>query len=346
MEATSEFEAGYRAIRISVALAEEPDLRFLRMSGPDAPDALDIICPCDTFLQDGAMKHTLLLDDQGIPFADVYACREGDAQYLIGYGPPSDEMAEWIRQRVSGAHDFTIDALDTTHHAFAIDGPYAWEFCADILGPDVLCLPYLSMLWLDDVLVCRAGRTGEYGYHLLVPSYAADAWRATLEGAREDFNAVWVGDTARAQCVMENFFFDIHREGRYGLTPFELQLQWRLSREKSAYPGAAALQNIRQDGWHRRMTAFVAPEPVHPNEEITCDGRCIGTVLAAGFSPSRSEVVGKALLARPYWHAGLDAFRIGDRPIQTISAPAIQNLSLRVNPYRHSYHTREEDGVG
>jgi len=85
----SETEVGYRAIRSSTAITQEPDLRCLRITGSGAFDALDAVCPCDIFLQDGQMKHTLLLDEKGVPFADVYVCREGENAYLLGYGPRS-----------------------------------------------------------------------------------------------------------------------------------------------------------------------------------------------------------------------------------------------------------------
>jgi hypothetical protein len=39
----------------------------------------------------------------------------------------------------------------------------------------------------------------------------------------------------------------------------------------------------------------------------------------------------------------LDAFRVGVNPLKTISAPAINNLSLKISPYSHSFHTRAED---
>lgn len=343
MTLRAETEAGYRAIRSSVALTEESDLRCLRFAGPGAFEVLDAVCPCDVFLQDGQMKHTLLLDERGIPFADVYACREGERTYLLGYGPPADEITDWITHHATGVGDYSITDLRQSHSSFALDGPYAWELCADVVGPDVLGLPYLSMFALDDILVFRAGRTGEYGYHLLVPTDQASVWREKLLATGSEFNAAWADAGAYSQCVLESLFFDFEKEGRFGLTPFELQLQWRLSHQKTAYPGADAVRALRNAGWSRRLTCFVMQDSVSAQEVITCDGEAVGSVLAAGYSPLRGDYVGKALLHRPYWHAGLDAFRVGNRTLKTISAPAIDNLSLKVNPYRHSYRTREGD---
>lgn len=339
----TETEVGYRAIRNSVAFAEEPELRCLLLTGSQTFDALDAVCPCDIFLQDGQMKHTLLLNDNGTPFADIYVCREGENAYLIGYGSNADEIGGWIINNAPGITDFSIADLGKSHDNLALDGPYAWELCTEVFGPDILGMPYLGMWTLDEVILFRAGRTGEYGYHLLVPIAKKNTWLEELTIAGTAFEMAYADEASRAQCVLENFFFDINREGQYNLTPLELQLQWRLSSQKTVYPGAEAISALRQSGWTRRLTCFTTPEPVTPHAEITCDGERVGQILASGYSPLRGDYVGKALLRQPYWLAGLDVFRVGNCPLKTISAPAVDNLSLKVSPYRHSFHTREED---
>ena len=341
----TENEVGYHAIRNSVAFAEEPKLRCLKLTGSQAFEALDAVCPCDIFLQDGQMRHTLLLNENGIPFADVYVCREAENAYLVGYGSNVDEIINWIIDHATGITDSYITDLGKSHDNLALDGPYAWELCAEVFGTVVLGLPYLGMLVLDDIFVFRAGRTGEYGYHLLVPIDQKNIWIEKVLATGAAFEMARADEAARAQCVLENFFFDINREGQYNLTPLELQLQWRLSKQKNTYPGAEAIQALRQTGLTQRLTCFTTPDAVNTNAEITYDGEIIGRVLASGYSPIREDYVGKALLRKPYWHAGLDGFRAEDSPLKTISAPAINNLSLKVSPYHHSFHTREENPI-
>lgn len=339
----TETEVSYHAIRNSVAFAEEPELRCLQLTGSQAFDVLDAVCPCDIFLQDGQMKHTLLLDDTGTPFADVYVCREGENAYLIGYGPSADEIINWITDHATDVPDFSMTDLSKSHDSLALDGPYAWELCAEVFGSDVLGLPYLGMRTLDKLLVFRAGRTGEYGYHLLLPIDEKDVHLEKLLDIGRTFEMACADMDVRDQCVLENFFFDINREGQHGLTPLELQLQWRLSSQKTTYPGAQAISALRESGWTHRLTCFTTPELVNADAEITCDDERVGYVLVSGYSPARGDYVGKALIRQPYWHAGLDAFQVGSIPVKTISAPAVHNLSLKVSPYRHSFHTRAED---
>ena len=337
-------EGGYRAIRSSVALRILPDLRCLQLTGGAVFDALDAVCPCDLFLRSGELRPTVLLRDDAVVFADVCVCREGATGYVLCYGPEADELTAWIRGRVPECADLRIIDMGESHEAVSFDGPYAWELCGEVFGSDVVGLPPLGVMDLEGAVLFRIERTGEYGYCALVPR---EEWNTSLEdeirtrGA--EFDLAYTDEAAWSQCLLENLSFDMNREGRLGLTPMELQMQWRLSSRKQGYPGAEAIRSLRKSGWNRRVTLFSTPGLVGTGAVVTCEGEPVGNVLASGYSPSRGDYVGKALIQRPYWHAGLDDFRVGTETLTTISAPAIRTLSMKVSPYRHSFHTQQDD---
>lgn len=334
---------GYLAIRNSAALEDEIEMHCLLIKGRDAFKLLDQICPCNVFLQNGQMRHTLLLDDKAVPFADVYVCRNREDAYLLGYWNASVNLVEWIKQNRGSSSDFSIIDLNESESILTVNGPYAWELCAQAIGHEILGMPYLSMMTLNPGTLFRAGVTGEFGYHLLVPVKQKDDWIEILVNNGMSFDLAITGRAERAQCSIENFFFDLGREGMCELTPPELQLQWRLSRGKSKYPGAAAMQDLRVKGWDRRLTCFVTDNPASVNDGIFYEDELIGQVLSIGYSPVRKEYVGKALIRQPYWHAGLSGFKVNGQELGTISSPAIDNLSIQVNPNIHSYSTRKKD---
>ena len=78
-----------------------------------------------------------------------------------------------------------MTSLQASHELWGLNGPYAWELASALLGPAVLGMTYLSLLrgpapGGDDEVICfRAGKTGEYGYDLLVPRRG----RGSLAGA-------------------------------------------------------------------------------------------------------------------------------------------------------------------
>jgi glycine cleavage system aminomethyltransferase T len=337
---------GYLAIRNSVALEEETDLRCLLMTGREAFKLLDQICPCNVFLQNGQMKHTLLLDDRAVPFADVYVCRNRQDAYLLGYWTMDVNLIDWIKQHQGPLCDYSVIDLNESNCFLTLNGPYAWELCANAVGPEILGMPYLSIMPLKLGMVFRAGITGEYGYHLMVPAEQKKEWSEMLINTGIYFDLVVADSAARAQCSLENFFFDLNREGQYQLTPPELQLQWRLSRQKTAYPGSGTMQELREKGWDRRVVCFITKNPVRVNDEVFLENESVGQVLSAGYSPLRKEYVGKALIRKPFWHAGLNCFHVNGHELETISAPAIDNRSIHVNLNLDSYFTREENANG
>ncbi|MCP5067184.1 MAG: hypothetical protein GY946_11515, partial [bacterium] len=78
----------------------------------------------------------------------------------------------------------------------------------------------------EDCYCFRAGKTGEYGYDLLVPHAQYDPLHDKLQDIGRAFDMQPVGLAALDQCALENWFFNIRREGQLGLTPLELQ-RWR-----------------------------------------------------------------------------------------------------------------------
>ena len=146
-------------------------------------------------------------------------------------------------------------------------------------------------------------------------------------------------------CALENWFFNIRREGRAGLTPVELQLQWRVSYHKD-YLGSSALRERRASP-AGRVTSVVSPKPLAIGAPVTYQGRLIGRLINAGFSESRSDWVGLALLDLPHAHAGLWGYLAEvdgrEAPLRTVAPPLINNRSLFIDLQQHSWSTRQQD---
>jgi glycine cleavage system aminomethyltransferase T len=334
------------AIRTTTALATDIPVAAVRVSGVHAFEALDRACPLELTLQDGQMKPSLLLDERGLPFADVHVCRDDEIFFLLAEGPTPDELEAHLRAAFPARADVHLERLDRTHRAIGLHGPYAWELLAGALGPDVPGLPYLGLLRVDGVLCFRGGKTGEYGYDLLLPEDEADRAVAQIEELGRAFDLRRVGLEALEQCALENWFFNIRREGRAGLDVLELGLQWRVSSRKEAYVGAAALAEQRRRGPRRRLTCVLGAA-IAVGDAVVLDGETIGVVVNAGWSGTRGAFVGAATIDVRYAHPGVDRYAVAHdgatHPVRTVSAPVIDNRSMYVSPMRHGYATRGGD---
>jgi len=326
------------AIRNDVGLSDDAHIAFVRVRGEDARAFLDDSVPLELYLTDAQIRPTLLLDDDGRILGDLLVARDDDEWLLSCEGVEENTLLELLLRR-AGDRAVTIEPLSLEHRAFSLHGPWAWELLGDVLGPDVIGMPYLTLL-RGEAIVLRTGKTGEFGYHVIAKHGAHDALLARVREAGRAFGLTDVSLATLDLCALENGFFSIRSRGARGGDPLEWQLQWRLSRTKQ-HRAADALRG-RVGNVARRVTTFVADAPVEVGAMVTVDGATIGEVVAAAESPLLGRTMGAAMLARECAHAGIDRFRVGEAAIRTVSPPVLDNRSLFVRAQRHSYRTRNE----
>jgi len=330
------------ALRHSVALSELPHVSRVRVGGPGAFDLVNRVTPLELYARDGQMLHTLLLESSAQVLADVYVCRDDEQYLLLAEGPDGPTLVDWLRAHVRAGEQVELQDLGPSHEMFSLGGPYAWELVATWLGMGIMGLPYMGFARGDGWTCFRAGKTGEYGYDLLVPRERAPALRARVRELGKDFGLADLDFASLEQAMLEAFTFNIRREGRAGATPLELQLQWRVSYEKDSI-AAAALKAHRTQGAKERLTFVRSPERVAAGDAVTLGEERIGTAVNAGWSELLGAWVGTAMLGVAFAHPGVDRYQVGGRPLQTMTPPALLNRSLVVNPQRHAYRTRDKD---
>lgn len=327
------------AVRTAVTLADGAHLACVRVGGRHALDALDRISPRDLFVRPGQMVHTLLLDDAARPFADLYVACDEDDYLLVAEGLSGAELVEHVRGHAVDL-EITLDDLSVTHAFVSLNGPYAWELLAAVASPDVIGLPYLGFFHEGRFTCFRGGRTGEYGYDLLIPRGELATVRAALLEAGAQFDLREVGLDAIDLCALENGFFNVHRDGLVGLTPIELQLQWRVSYHRT-YPGSAALV-ARRAVATQRSVMVASREPIDRDASVELAGERVGAIVNVCKSPVRDEWLALAVVDRDIAHPGIE-FTVGGVRVNSVSSPAINNRSAYVDPQRHSYLTRDRD---
>jgi len=332
------------AVRNTVAISESPEVICLRIYGQDTFSLLNKVCSRDMYVRDSKMLHALFLTDSGLPFADVYVCRDDDELVLLVDGPDYQSLSKYLEDHSQDLGDYQIEYISQTHRLIDIDGPWAWELLASVIGPEIIGLPYLSFYYSESLMIFRSGKTGEYGYSILVPESDRGDFLERLQEKGRPLDARIVGSGTLGQCALENFFFNIRREGCRLLSPLELQLQWRLSTRKP-YAGQQAVASLKAKGPAIRVTTAVSDSEPKPGQRIRHEGKDVGSVLTAGYSHTINFYVVQLLLAIEYAYPRLSGFLAENdgatSKLVTVSPPVINNLSLNVNPNIHSYATRE-----
>ena len=335
-----------RAIRRSVAVSHLAHVVHLRIDGPHAFEVLDRRLPCDLYLRNGEIRHTVLLDANAAVAADLYLGRDGDGYFLLAEGLAADELTRALMTAIEEGEEVEIRDLTERTHVLSLNGPFAWELMSVYDSPGVIGLPYRTFYRPEEGVLClRVGKTGEFGYDLLVAKERADEIQQQFIDLAARFEGGSAGVDALDYCGLENWFFNARREGRRGLDPVELQLQWRLASGK-AFFGHEALARRRADAGRRRLTAYRAESPTRDGAPVTLGDATVGEILRASPQLGKNGSFGLALIDTPLAHSGVDQFVIHDGeqtvPMRTLSPPFVVNRSLFVRPMEHSWETRDE----
>jgi acyl carrier protein len=337
LDALQGFDAEVRAIRTTTALCTTPATHALRLSGPGAFATLDRVCAGPLNLQDTQLRLTLLLKPDGTVFADAYVGRDDERYFLLAEGPGVAALEAWLREHQTGG-ELTIERFEDTHRLVSLHGPWSWDLLAACLGPDVIGMPYLTFLRGEGGLVCfRTGKTGEFGYELLVPNEGFPTLEEGLVTQGKDWQLTRVSQAAIDHCSLENFFFDVRNPQLASLTPLELGLQWRLSTKKD-FVGAAALKARAP---RERVACIVSDEVLGVGAPLSLDGEVAGRVLASARSPVLGKVVSHALLSAELATPGVGGLKVGEHAARVVAPPVLNNRSLYVSPQRHTWAERE-----
>ena len=349
MSLTAELDA----LRGAAGWSRLSHVAVLRVDGPDAFALLDQVSTRPLFLRETQLCHTLFLRDDAGLFADVFVALGEDAFYVLAEGPSEAELLAYLHAvRVARVPDARVElvGLAGSHALFGVDGPYAWEVMAALLGPVVLGMPYLTLMHVEQGLCLRAGKSGEYGYLMLLPAEGAAGFTQRLRDVGAPLGLLEVGLAALDRCALENWHFSMRtlRDTALArpLTPLELQLQWRVGWDRG-FVGVDALRSRRAAGSPLRSVCVTAEQEIAAGQRVRLGAVEVGELLATGWSFTRGQWVGLALVPQAIAHPHLSVLsavaRAGPVALRTEAPPLLDNRSLHVDPHRHSHRTREHD---
>lgn len=336
------------ALRTRVVLARTGRTHVVALRGDPARDAALWLLPSRLHLRDAQARQSLLLDEAARPFADVTVAADDESYLLFVDGPSREDLLAHVRSALPASVKPEIVDLDETHEVVSVHGPWAWELVAEVLGPDMTALPYLNFFRIDEGLCLRAGKTGEFGYEILVVREKVDDVLARFRDRGTAYELREVGHDTLAHAGFESWFFDADHVPA-GVTPIELQLQWRLDRSRD-HLGRAALDARRAMPDSRRLVCVTSPAAITAGDDVRLGERVVGTLVRSAYSEALGQWFGSALVEPGLVHGGITQLRAGadDRAaaLRTVAPPLLDNHSLHVDPRRHTFRAREEVKLG
>jgi len=256
----------------------------------------------------GQGKYVVIVDPHGGIINDPVLTRMDENRFWLALA--DSDVALWAKGvSVHADLDVTVRELDVA--PMQVQGPKSKDVMRALFGEKVLDLPYYYFFEtsLDGipVAVTRTGWTGEVGYEIYLkdPTRGSDLWEKVM-AAGKPFRIRPTGpsDIRRIEAGILNYGADMTIDD----TPFHVGLERLIDFEKDDFIGKAALQRIARDGVDRKLVGIEIQGPrIEFNTTkwpVQADGKPVGRVTSAIYSPRLKKNIGYAMVPIRYAKAG------------------------------------------
>jgi len=294
--------------RESAGLFDVSHMGQLLISGEDVEAAVEAALPIDlSTLKLGAVRYSLLLDEEGGILDDLMVARWPGGFYLVVNGATKWDDIGTLRELLPD--DITINHLDD-RALLALQGPKAFAALERHAQGEY---PLSALTFMKggqftlggvDAWISRSGYTGEDGFEISIPADAAEDVAALLCGEPE-VKPIGLGarDSLRLEAGLPLYGHDLSPE----TSAVDADLKFAVNkrrRTEGGFPGAERVIRDFAQGTPRLRIGLALEGRMAAREGAKVfDGeREVGTVTSGGFSPSLQQPIAMA-----YVDAGLTA---------------------------------------
>jgi aminomethyltransferase len=323
----------YAAVRNAAALFDVSPLYKYVITGRDAARLLDRMVTRNVMkLAVGQVFYTPWCDAAGKVIDDGTISRLDERTYRL---TSADSSLRWLHMNAVGL-DVDISDVSEQTAAVALQGPLARAILHQVSPADFTTLGYFRLVHTTirdtPVTITRTGYTGDLGYEIWIDAvHALPVWDALIEAGTPygiTPAGIWALDVARIEAglvMIDVDYFSSHRaliEDQKS-SPFELNLEWTVSKDKGPYNGRAALRAERARGaawgfvglavrWDSLESAYDARRlPPHipavawrTSAPVYRRGKQIGYATSGCWSPLLKQSLALAHLEKPHFAEG------------------------------------------
>lgn len=295
----------HTTVRESVGIFDVSHLGKIEVSGVGALAFLNRIITNDlNRIGHGSAQYNLLCADTGGVVDDLIIYRYDDENFFL---VPNAANCAAVFEILVTANDLGL-SIKNAHRDYgvlAVQGPKSKELLS-MLGLKIE-LDYMAFTEvqipgheaLGNVIVCRTGYTGEFGYELI------PQWNSTLPlwkllvTAVESIGGRVCGLGAR-DTLRTEMGYPLHgHELSLEISPLQASAGWAVVLAKSNFHGHDALVAEKANGPTRVLRGLLSQDRGIPRGEMNvCDatGAIVGVVTSGTFSPSLKSGIGLALI--------------------------------------------------
>ena len=292
--------AEHAAVRERVGLFDVSHLGKASVIGQGALDFLNSMLTNDlTKISDGAAQYSMLCNGDGGVIDDLIVYRNSERDFFIVPNASNTSAVVSVLEEKAPA-GIEVKNLHNDYGVIALQGPIAAKILAHFglqIEIDYMAFTYVSIAGCD-VIVCRTGYTGEYGFEVLPKwSQALTVWDALVTQV-EASDGLVCGLGAR-DTLRTEMGYPLHgHELSLEISPVMASASWAVGWNKAIFQGRDVLTEQKQNGVARRLVALKSLDRgiPRPDMSVMFEGAEVGIVTSGTFSPSLKTGIALALV--------------------------------------------------
>ena len=287
--------------RAHAGLFDVSHMGQLVVAGEGVDRALETLFPGELqMLNDGRLRYSMLLAENGGIVDDLMTTRRGDHFYVVVNGATKAGDIEELERRLP--RGVVVDHMKE-QALLALQGPEAAAVLSAIV-PRVAELSFMQAgnfeIEATKAWISRSGYTGEDGFEISIPASAAEGVAELLCGD-DRVKPVGLGarDSLRLEAGLPLYGHDLDRD----TTPIMADLGFAIGKRRRAEGGFAGASRILGEigrGAPLKRIGFTLDgrQPVREGARVLDgEGNEVGRVTSGGFSPSLEKPIGMAYVA-------------------------------------------------
>ncbi|MBM1309058.1 dimethylsulfoniopropionate demethylase [Sulfitobacter mediterraneus] len=303
-------EADYHHLKKAVQIWDVSCERQVELRGPDAAHLMQLLTPRPLAkMQVGQCYYVPIVDEAGGMLNDPVAVKLAEDRWWISIA--DSDLLLWVKGVAYGRDlDVTIEEPDVS--PLGVQGPLADDLMARVFGKTVRDVRFFRFGRFDfqgrSLVVARSGYSKQGGFEIYLEGsdLGMPLWTALME-AGQDLNV-------RAGCPnlierIEGGLLSYGNDMTRANTPFECGLDrfCKLGPEANCI-GHSALQACAEEGPVQQIRAMEIAGDAVPGCDrlwpLFDDGRQVGHVSSAVWSPDYQTNVAVAMVRKDHWEPG------------------------------------------
>ncbi|MFY2826491.1 dimethylsulfoniopropionate demethylase [Ruegeria sp. MALMAid1280] len=303
-------EADYRHLKSHVQVWDVSCERQVELRGPDAARLMQMLTPRDLRgMLPGQCFYVPIVDETGGMLNDPVAVKLADDRWWISIA--DSDLLLWVKGIANGYRlDVLVDEPDVS--PLAVQGPKADELMSRVFGDRVRDIRFFKFDMFEfqgrDLAVARSGYSKQGGFEIYVEGsdIGMPLWNA-LFAAGEDLEV-------RAGCPnlierIEGGLLSYGNDMTDDNTPHECGLgKFCNTHTAIGCIGRDALLRVAKEGPVQQIRPIAiegdAVPPCDRPWSVFADGKRVGQVTSAAWSPDFSTNVSIGMLRLSHWDAG------------------------------------------